>query len=328
MKNIHWLVPYKINQSDDIVKKNIASIRIRTGLFTLPIFKNYSITIDESISNSNNIDFLFIGKFPANRKDLFDKWSGYIKSQRDKGKVIYFDYTDSHLLYETLAGKFYSNALKEYDQIITSSETLKSQLIPKFTNVSIIEDPIEIEIQKIKNNQNNDFLFFGHHSNLKYLFNLIPNWDSSKQYNLIIQTSEIGLEMIQEQSRFIKKPNNLNIQLQHWSIPNMLKAAELVSGIIIPGDITDNKKNGVSHNRLITAFALGLPVAATKYKSYLDFDNQFADIDNYHEFKKFLLNPNLYSSRIKIAQNKVKKFTKETLAREWLKLIKDTNSAS
>jgi len=73
MKNIHWLVPYKINQSDDIVKKNIASIRIRTGLFTLPIFKNYSITIDESISNSNNIDFLFIGKFPANRKDLFEK---------------------------------------------------------------------------------------------------------------------------------------------------------------------------------------------------------------------------------------------------------------
>ena len=143
MKNIHWLVPYKINQSDDIVKKNIASIRIRTGLFTLPIFKNYSITIDESISNSNNIDFLFIGKFPANRKDLFEKWSGYIKSQRDKGKVIYFDYTDSHLLYETLAGKFYSNVLKEYDQIITSSETLKSHLIPKLTNISIIEDPID-----------------------------------------------------------------------------------------------------------------------------------------------------------------------------------------
>ncbi len=321
MKNIHWLVPYKINHPDDIVKKNIASIRIRTGLFTLPIFKSYSLTIDESISNINNINFLFIGKFPGNRKDLFDKWSGYIKSQRGKGKIIYFDYTDSHLLQETLAGKFYSDALKENDQIITSSETLKKNLISKFKNVSIIEDPIEIEIQKIKDNQNNYFLFFGHHTNLKYLFNVIPNWDSSKEYNLIIQTSEIGLEIIQEQSRFIKKPDNLNIQLQLWSITNMLKAAELVSGIIIPGDITDNKKNGVSHNRLITAFALGLPVAATRYKSYLEFDNQFADIDNHDEFKNFLLNPNLYSSRLKIAQNKTKNFTKEILARKWLKLL-------
>ena len=328
MKNIHWLVPYKMNQPDDIVKKNIASIRIRTGLFTLPIFKSYRITIDESISNINDINFLFIGKFPGNRKDLFEKWSGYINSQRDKGKIIYFDYTDSHLLHETLAGKFYSEVLKENDRIITSSETLKIHLISKFKNICIIEDPIEIDIQKIKCNQNNYFLFFGHHTNLKYLFKLIPNWDSSKEYNLIIQTSEIGLEIIQEQSRLIKKPTNLNIQLQHWSIPNMLKAAELASGIIIPGDITDNKKNGVSHNRLITAFALGLPVAATKYKSYLEFDNQFADIDNHDEFKNFLLNPNLYSSRVKIAQNKVKNFTKETLARKWLKLLKDTNSES
>jgi len=328
MKNIHWLVPYKINQLDDIFKQNIASIRIRAGLFTHPIFKSFSITMDESIPNIGNIDFLFIGAFPGDRKDLFDKWSGYIRSQREKGKFIYFDYKDNHLPYETLAGKFYRAVLKENDQIITSSETLKSHLISKFKNVSIIEDPIEIEIQKIKYNQNNDFLFFGHQTNLKYLFNLIPNWDSSKEYNLIIQTSEIGLEIIQEQSRFIKKPTNLNIQLQHWSIPNMLKAAESVSGIIIPGDITDNRKNGVSHNRLITAFALGLPVAATRYKSYLEFDNQFADIDNHDEFKNFLLNPNLYSSRVKIAQNKVKNFTKETLAPKWLKLLKDTNSVN
>jgi hypothetical protein len=328
MKNVHWLVPYKINQLDDVFKQNIASLRMRTGLFTHPIFKSYRITFDESISNINNINFLFISPLPENRKDLFDKWSGYIESERDKGKIIYFEYLDNHLSYETLAGKFYRAVLKENDRMITSSESLKSSLISKFKNVSIIEDPIEIEIQKIKYNQNNNFLFFGHQSNLKYLLNLIPNWDSSKEYNLIIQTSEIGLEMIQEQSRFIKKPNNLNIQLEQWSIPNMLKAAELVSGIIIPGDITDNRKNGVSHNRLITAFALGLPVAATRYKSYLEFDNHFADIDNHHEFKNFLLNPNLYSSRVKIAQNKVKSFTKETLASKWLKLLKDTNSVN
>ena len=84
MKNVHWLVPCKINQLDDVFKLNIASLRMRTGLFTHPIFKSYRITFDESISNTNNINFLFISPLPENRKDLFDKWSGYIESERDK----------------------------------------------------------------------------------------------------------------------------------------------------------------------------------------------------------------------------------------------------
>ena len=83
MKNIHWLVPFKINQPDDVKHLNIASIRIRAGLFTLPIFKGYNIAYDESISNIDNINYLFIGKIAASREDLLGKWSEYIESQRD-----------------------------------------------------------------------------------------------------------------------------------------------------------------------------------------------------------------------------------------------------
>ena len=102
----------------------------------------------------------------------------------------------------------------------------------------------------------------------------------------------------------------------------MLKASENVSGIIIPGDIHDERKNGVSHNRLITSFALGLPVAATKYDSYLEFDNQFADIDNKTEFENFLSKPFLYSSRVEMAQKKVKSYTRDKISQKWLDLIK------
>ena len=102
----------------------------------------------------------------------------------------------------------------------------------------------------------------------------------------------------------------------------MLKVSHNVSGVIIPGDISDERKNGVSHNRLITAFALGLPVAATRYESYLEFDHQFVDIDNISEFKNFLQNPLLYSNRVEIAQRKVKNYTQENIARKWLNLIK------
>ena len=322
MKNIHWLVPYKINHNQDISNKNLASIRLRAGLFNLPCFNDFTVSFNENIYNIDEIDYLFVGKFAGNREDLVNTWVEIINLHRDNGKKIFFDYTDHHLDKETLAGQFYRASLNSNDQIITSSEKLKNHLSPNFKNITIIEDPIEIQIEKVKKSKESSFLFFGHHTNLKYLFNLINNWNSKIQSNLIIQTSEEGMDEIRNQSQHISKPSNLNIQFQLWSIENMLKASTNVSGIIIPGDISDDRKNGVSHNRLITAFALGLPVAATRYQSYLEFDHQFVDIDNQTEFENFLQNPSLYSSRVEMAQKKVKNYTQENIAKKWFNLIK------
>ena len=322
MKNIHWLVPYKINHNQDISNKNLASIRLRAGLFNLSSFNNFTVSFNENISDIDEIDYLFVGKFAGNREDLVNTWVEIINLHRDNGKKIFFDYTDHHLDKETLAGQFYRASLNSNDQIITSSEKLKNHLSPNFKNITIIEDPIEIQIEKVKKSKESSFLFFGHHTNLKYLFNLINNWNSKIQSNLIIQTSEEGMDEIRNQSQHISKPSNLNIQFQLWSIENMLKASTNVSGIIIPGDISDDRKNGVSHNRLITAFALGLPVAATRYQSYLEFDHQFVDIDNQTEFENFLQNPSLYSSRVEMAQKKVKNYTQENIAKKWFNLIK------
>ena len=322
MKNIHWLVPYQINHNQDISNKNLASIRLRAGLFNLPSFNNFTVSFNENISDIDEIDYLFVGKFAGNREDLVNTWVEIINLHRENGKKIFFDYTDHHLSIDSLAGQFYRASIKPNDQIITSSEKLKNNLAADYKNITIIEDPLEIEIQKVKKNKDSSFLFFGHPTNLQYLFNLINNWHSKIQSNLIIQTSKIGIDEIRNQSQHISKPPNLNIQFQLWSVENMLKASENVSGVIIPGDINDERKNGVSHNRLITAFALGLPVAATRYQSYLEFDNQFVDIDNKSEFENFLKNPSLYSSRVEMAQKRVKNYTKENIAKKWLNLIK------
>jgi len=322
MKNIHWLDPCQINHKKDISNTNIASIRLRAGLFNLPCFNDFTVSFNENITDIDEIDYLFVGKFAFNREDLVNTWIEIINFHRNNDKKIIFDYTDHHLSINSLAGQFYRASLKPNDQIITSSEKLKNHLSPNFKNVTIIEDPIEIGIQKVRKNKKSSFLFFGHHTNLKYLFNLINNWHSKIQCNLIIQTSEEGMNEIRNQSQHISKPPNLNIQFQLWSVENMLKASTNVSGIIIPGDISDDRKNGVSHNRLITAFALGLPVAATRYQSYLEFDHQFVDIDNQTEFENFLQNPSLYSSRVEMAQKKVKNYTQENIAKKWFNLIK------
>ena len=322
MKSIHWLVPHKVKEPKDISLSNLASIRLRTSLFNLPIFSEYKLSINETIDNLNNIDYLFISKFSNKREDLITNWLEIIKNHRNNNKNIFFDYTDHHLPEESLAGNFYRESLKTNDQIITSSQKLKNYLSADYKNITIIEDPIEIEIQKVKKNKDSSFLFFGHHSNLKYLFNLINNWNYKIQSNLIIQTSEEGMNEIRNQSQYISKPHNLNIQFQLWSVGNMIKVSKNVSGVIIPGDINDDRKNGVSHNRLITAFALGLPVAATRYESYLEFEHQFVDIDDRIEFENFLKNPSLYSTRAEMAQKKVKNYTQGNIAKKWLNLIK------
>ena len=322
MKNIHWLVPFKTNHNQEVLNSNLASIRLRSGLFYHPIFKDYNVTFCENINVISDLDYLFVGKIVANREDLIELWVDYINLFREKNADIFFDYTDHHLGQKNIIGDFFKKAIRSHDHIITSSNKLKSHLIDSYKKITVIEDPIEINLQKISRNNNSTFLFYGHPTNLNFLFNLIPTWDNSKEYTLIIQTSEVGLKIIQEQSKFIKKPNNLNIALQYWSVENMLKVSHNVSGVIIPGDISDERKNGVSHNRLINAFALGLPVAATRYESYLEFDHQFVDIDNKSEFKNFLQNPSLYSSRVEMAQKMVKNYTQENIARKWLNLIK------
>lgn len=322
MKRIHWLIPHKAIQSKDILLSNLSSVRLRAGLFNLDIFNIHKFTANESIEDIDTLDYLFVGKLPNNAEHLVDKWSSYIKIQRSKNHKLFFDYTDHHLGNDIITGNFYLNNIKENDHVICASEKLKEHISPITKNISVIPDPIEIDIQKVKKKKKSSLLFFGHHKNLKYLFKIISNWESKVNTDLLILTSHEGLNEIKTQSQFIKKPPNLNIRFQLWSIDNMIKSADIVSGIIIPGDLEDNAKNGVGNIRLITAFALGLPVAATKYNSYLEFENQFVNIDNQNEFNLFIENPSIFSGRVEVAQKKLIPYTKEHIGLRWLDLIK------
>ena len=306
----------------DISSSSFASYRLRSALFLSKIFKDFKVTYGENIENIDQVDCLFVGKIYSNRSDLLNKWTHLIKTYKKTNKKVFFDYTDNHLELDTLAGKFYRNILEKNDHIITSSINLKLSIQNNFEKIDVIEDPIDVSIQKIKKLNNKEFLFYGHNTNISYLLKLIPRWEKTKKYTLYIQSSHYGLQLIQRESQSVAKPNNLEIRLELWSIENMVERAKKVSGIIIPGDINDPRKKGVSSNRLITAFALGLPVAATRYQSYLEFDNQFVNIDDESEFEIFLQNPLLYSSRVQMAQKKVKNFTKENIAKKWLNLIK------
>lgn len=97
MKNIHWLVPFKTNHNQEVLNSNLASIRLRSGLFYHPIFKDYNVTFCENINVISDLDYLFVGKIGANREDLIELWVDYINLFREKNADIFFDYTDHHL---------------------------------------------------------------------------------------------------------------------------------------------------------------------------------------------------------------------------------------
>ena len=92
---------------------------------------------------------------------------------------------------------------------------------------------------------------------------------------------------------------------------------------VIPSDQTDIRKNGVGTNRLITALALGLPVAASILNSYSDFSKYFIDI-NSPKLHSLITNPQLFHENVSLAQQTVvEQFRMDSIEKRWAEFIEE-----
>jgi hypothetical protein len=83
------------------------------------------------------------------------------------------------------------------------------------------------------------------------------------------------------------------------------------------------QKIGASSNRLLTALALGLPVAADNVMSYLDFSNSYCDIRS-HEFRDLLKNPLMFKDKINNVQNTVlPSYDMNVIEKDWEQFLKN-----
>ena len=146
LKKIHWLVPFDIKSKNELLSVNMASIRLRVGCFLNPIFNEFTINFSSSIQDLDDLDYIFIAKIGGNNLHLAEKWLHYATSK----KKIFVDITDDHLNNKTSMTEFYKSLIRNNPEVITSSHLLKEKInsIQNLT-IDIIEDPIEIEIQKI-----------------------------------------------------------------------------------------------------------------------------------------------------------------------------------
>ena len=318
---IHWLIPGNYNSVEDLSKSNLASIRMRAGLVAKYASDiQVQLTVGDHINS--NADVIMVGKIGGDcQNGRANLWMKQITEANKQSKKIILDYTDHHLeLSSSPMGVFYKNVLPLIDKAVVSS-TLISQLLMQFFDkeITVIEDPIEIQITPPKNLISTDemtLLWFGHATNTSYLVNYLQNnllCDAG--FRLITLSNGPGLEMLaSHQQRF---RSTISLDLAEWSLQNMINASRVSHGCLIPSDLNDSRKAGASSNRLITAFALGLPVSADILESYAPFSDYFHNIRDtpLSEFNKQLAS---YAKKIELAQEEVvPMFSQGALAQKW-----------
>ena len=255
-------------------------------------------------------------------KDRSKKWLEQIQVHKSLGSEIFLDYTDHHLRHESLLSNFYNACLQFIDKAIVPSLKMQTLLFNFYKgSVAVIEDPVEFFNQPIKLvNKPITLLWFGHASNINYLISFLKTgFQTGDEFRLIIISNESGLNFF----RHTDKNSLAKIECQTglWSPEIMLHAASKADACIIPADPFDPKKNGASSNRLITAFALGLPVATENLDSYAEFSNFYVDIKS-DQFRNFLKDPGYYHDKIKLAQNIITpRFTMRKSEISWFKTL-------
>jgi hypothetical protein len=324
---LHWLIPGTYFTTKDLSRSNLASIRLRSALaIGIAEKSGINVSFGESLSETTNIDGVFIGKIGADcNNGRSAKWLEYLKNFKSAGKVIILDYTDNHLgLPNSQMADFYKSALQYIDYTITPSGHMANLLNAHYKGKNnIIYDPVEISnsIPKILTHGVKKILWFGHGSNLQYLLNYLYSQSNSTQFfELLILSDRASLEFLVRNPPKISL--NLKINLAEWSISNMIAASKIADACIIPSDPQDPKKSGASSNRLITSFALGLPTAASNIPSYVPYSDYYFDLQS-AEIDDFLNSLDKYSLKISLAQAIVTpNYTMDKIGGEWASFIK------
>lgn len=283
--------------------------------------KQWRVTIGDQIVGTP--EKILVTKIGINDiKKRSDEWLAQIKNHRFRGAQIHLDYTDHHLGFESPMADFYKQVIAMVDKATTPSTGMQNALSEFFKKtIDIVEDPIEISVQAIKSiNKPVTLLWFGHASNIEYLLQFLRvGFDAGDSIKLIILSNEAGLNMFSRAK--IESLAKIECQSGTWSPDLMLHAASKSDVCIIPSNVSDPRKSGASSNRLITAFALGLPVAADHLDSYAEFSDFYVDIRSF-AFKELIQDPAAFHPQIVLAQKRIiPRFTMSHAETAWAQIL-------
>lgn len=322
MLHIHWLSPYRLDDIKLVKSVNLASVRLRAGalLSVLPHF-SHELTLGDHIPENSSLCIVGkIGVGDVQRRS--SSWIDQVRRFRARGGKLILDYTDDHLGVETPMSAFYREAMQHADLCVCSSRLLAGNLAKTYPGrIEVIPDAIEIEPISPKSALHAPvtMLWFGHASNLKYLVEFLPHLKQDRPLRLLILTNIEGIRVLQ--STPLQIPPNLQVEGAEWGVTTMLRAALACDLCIIPSDPEDRRKAGVSSNRLLTALALGLPTAAERLDSYMEYESLFTDIRS-GQLAALLANPLTFREQVIKAQDgPVRAHEMSRIGQRWLDML-------
>jgi hypothetical protein len=332
---IAWLVSnLKTNNFSELYETELASTRMRAGVCISGCIKEgYEVLPPNYRDSQNDPSLVFMAKFVADsntgqflddsgkRRDF---WLKKIDNLIKKGGKLVLDYTDNHFTKEGVVGDFYREIKPFVSGLVLPSEKMLLNINDLWTKYSyVIPEPVEIDFIGPENKPTKELtaLWFGHNSNLSYLFEFMATGlHKAPPKNLIILTNNFPKEIVQEAAK--KAPKGMKISLAQWSKNSMIQGAKLSNYALIPSSKNDPRKSGVSPGRLLTSLALGLPVISEPLHSYLPFKDFFIDI-NTDEAVNLMKDPNNYKKLILSAQVIIKKkYTVDSIQNEWINVVK------
>ncbi len=241
-------------------------------------------------------------------------------------------------------GTLYRTLLWHADGVVYPSKAMQ-QFGSKWINHKlpphewIIEDPWQVERQPyhpLIAGAPCRIIWFGHSSNAKYLFNVLPillrdcqAWNS---YELTILSDETTQQQAKKLFEANWRKKEWTIRLLSWdnkAQPEQLSAELQRSHIaILPSDPNDPRKSAASHNRAVDAIQAGCMVVCSPIKSYLELQKLLLPSSNFAETINACTRE---SARLAIKwaehRNKVlEKFSPASNLHKWKAVIKELNS--
>ena len=323
--NLHVLSPHGHSTVAELSASPLASLRLRLypALTTLAE-DGATITFGDTITTKPNT--LVVGKIgAANIEVRTPLWLEHMRRAQENGAQVVLDYTDHHLVANSVMTPFYTEAVAIADRIAVPNSALQTALLDYCgagKDIRVIDDLLEYKPLTCKaecTQEGPTALWFGHPSNALYLAELINRWPKeASDHCLLIVSSKQAIDFLQRYS--FSAPPTVRLAFVPWSPSNLLSAAHKADYCVIPSDL-ESAKRYASNNRLVTALAFGLPTIATPLPSYMEFSDYFNVLESQAALET-MLNPWSQCSVVTDFQNQfIPRFSLAALTKHWRTIL-------
>ena len=289
---VAWLVSnVKTADPDELLNTELASSRMRAGVCIracrqagIPVLPLNLVGTDELPTVAFMSKYVHDSGANLYLHDggaRWDFWTEQVARIKAAGARLIVDYTDHHLAGDDMRTRWYRHILPQVDGMVVPSEKMAENARAYWDGpLWLIPEPIEVPILPPRPlpdlNQPGSrlqALWFGHNSNLPYLYRFIQNeMHHCPPMDVTILTNHLDTQ--QMKAVIARGPKGAQWRVGKWSVAAMVEAAKGCHVALIPSDVADPRKNGASNNRMVTSLALGLVPVATIIESYREFEGE------------------------------------------------------